>query len=537
MNKIRSTLAQLRQSSPLRHAPFRKFYIGATGSAMGYTMQATTAAWLMATLTPSALMVALVQTASTAPAIVVGLIAGALADVVDRRKIILLAQIILFFAAALLGATALAGTLGPATLLTLTFVIGAAFTLYMPAQQASINDFVARPEMPRALALGAASFNIARAVGPALAGGIAALLGSGAAMLAAGLCFIPMFTAVRGWKPRERALPGLPETISSGVLSGLRFARHSVPIRSILIRTLTFSICASAFWSLLPVIARDQLGVGAGGFGLVSAAFGIGAVVGALSIPYQLHRKTLHQVVTLGAYLWVVATLLIAISHLTILVVIGACAAGIAWVSVLASLSTGLQSAAPAWVRARSVAMNLVVMQTCLAVGSAIWGGVASAIGTQIALALSAGLMLILQFVNARVPVEIGTEADVTTGVQLPELAINVEPEHDDGPILIQLAYQIDRAQRSEFLRAIDAMEPIRRRYGAISWRVFRDLEEDGRFVERFIISSYGEYMRLRARMTQTDLEAQDNVDRLQRAGVPIRISRLIGVDPEDTSG
>lgn len=529
----RPSIAKLLETSPLRHAAFRRFYIGATGSAIGYTMQATIAAWLMATLTPSTLMVALVQTASTGPALAIGLIAGALADVVDRRKIILYAQIILLVAAVTLGASTLTGTIGPATLLVLTFVVGAAFTLYLPAQQASVNDFVSRPELPRALALGAVSFNIARAIGPALAGGLAAWLGAGPAMFAAGLCFMPMFFATLGGKARERVLPGLPETITSGVVAGLRFARHSEPIRALLFRTFTFSLSASAFWSLLPVIARDQLGVGAGGFGAVSAAFGIGAVAGAFSIPTQLQRRTLHQVVTTGAYIWAGAILLVAISHLTILVIIGAFAAGIAWVSVLASVSTGLQSAAPAWVRARTVAMNLVVMQTCIAVGSALWGLAAALTDTQVALAASAALMLMLQLLNRRMPVAMGTEADVTTGVLLPEIAIVVEPDQDDGPILIQLAYRIEPAKRAEFLHAIAEMEPIRLRYGAISWRVFRDLEEEGRFVERFIIGSYGDYIRLRARMTQADREVQDNVDRLQRAGEPIRISRLIGIEPK----
>ncbi|MBA3777455.1 MAG: MFS transporter, partial [Betaproteobacteria bacterium] len=223
-------LASLRtrwfESSPLRHAPFRLFYFGSVGAALGYTMQATVAAWLMATLTPSALMVALVQTASTAPSLLFGLLAGALADIVDRRRVILVTQIVLLIATLLLGAATLAGLTGPATLLALTFLIGAGFTFYMPAQQASINEFVSRAELARAVALGAVAFNVARAVGPALAGGIAAWLGSGSAMLASALFFTLMIVAVRGLKTRELAFPGVPERLFSGVQSGLRYARH-----------------------------------------------------------------------------------------------------------------------------------------------------------------------------------------------------------------------------------------------------------------------------------------------------------------------
>ena len=262
-------------TSPLRHAPFRLFYFGSIGSAVGYTMQATVAAWLMATLTPSALMVALVQTASTSPSLLLGLIAGALADIVDRRRIILATHIVLLLATIALGIATLAGLTGPLMLLALTFVIGAGFTFYMPAQQASINSFVSRAELPRAVALGAVAFNVARAIGPAIAGALAAWIGTGSALVASALFFIVMIVAVRTWKPRELALPGVPETLFSGVLSGLRYARHSRPMRSLIIRNLNFCVCASCLWALLPVIARDQLGLGAGGYGLLSASFGI----------------------------------------------------------------------------------------------------------------------------------------------------------------------------------------------------------------------------------------------------------------------
>ena len=169
-NRITSLVSQVFRSSPLRHASFRQFYIGSVGAALGYTTQTTIVAWLMATLTPSALMVALVQSASTAPSLLLGLFAGALADLVDRRRVILVTQIILFAATATLGIITLLGATTPVTLLAFTFLIGACFTFYLPAQSASINDLVARIDIPRAVALGAVAFNVARAVGPALAG-------------------------------------------------------------------------------------------------------------------------------------------------------------------------------------------------------------------------------------------------------------------------------------------------------------------------------------------------------------------------------
>ncbi|HPU52991.1 MAG TPA: MFS transporter [Burkholderiaceae bacterium] len=529
-----SRLHRFFESSPLRHPSFRHYYIGGLGVSLGYTMQATMAAWLMATLTPSALMVALVQTASTAPALLFGLIAGALADLVDRRKVILVTQSVLLAGTALLGVTTLAGMIGPGSLLFLTFVIGSGFMLAIPAQQASINELVSRPDLPRAVALGAVSFNMARAVGPALAGAIAALLTSGSAFLASALCFLPLILVVRSWKPRKPGLPGVPETLLSGVQSGLRFARHSPAMRALVIRNVTFCLCGSSFWALLPVIARDQLALGAGGFGLLSGSFGAGAVAGALWIPRRLKTVSLNSVVTGGVLLWIVATLVVAASHITAIAVIGAVGVGVAWVSVLASLSAGTQSTAPDWVRARAVSATLVAVQASLALGSAVWGAVASAGGTQLALVIAAAAMLVLHMFNRRYPVGMGTEAEVTTGVQLPDIAMAIEPMPNDGPVLIQLEYRIDPDNEAAFIRAIHDVEPTRRRNGATSWRVFRDVGEAGRFVERYVIASWAEYVRLRMRMTFADREIQERVAQLQREGVPVRVSRLIGVNPTD---
>jgi len=528
--------------SPLRHPRFRLFYFGSLGTALGYTMQTTIAAWVMATLTTSELMVALVQTASTAPALLFGLVAGALADIVDRRRLILVTQWLLLVATAILGAAALGGLVGPGLLLALTFIVGAGFSLYLPAQAASIHDLVSKDELPHAVALGAVAFNLARAVGPALAGGLAAWLGSGSALVASALCFVLMIVAVSRMKKRERGLPGVPETVFTGILSGLRFARHSLPMRSLLIRNVCFSLCASAFWALLPVIARDQLQLGAGGFGLLSAGFGIGAIGGALAIPGQLQRRSLNTVVSWASILWIGAIALLAATDFVALAMVAACGGGVAWVSVLAGLSAGTQTSAPAWVRARAVSVNLVVMQASFALGSALWGAAAVAVGARLALAGSVATMLVLLAVSHRTRVAMGNEADVTPGAKLPELAIAVEPEPDDGPVLIQIEYRIDDADREAFLRAIHDVEPARRRNGASSWRVFRDLGEDGLFVERFIIASWAGYVRTRARATVADRGLQDRIERFQRAGVAVRVSRLIGIDrgrgvPGDDAG
>jgi MFS family permease len=529
-------LGRLLQSSPLRHRRFRVFYFGSVGTALGYTMQATIAAWLMATLTPSALMVALVQSASATPSLLFGLAAGTLADIVDRRRVLLASQILLLAATVVLGVAAVAGLVGPATLLALTFLIGVGFTFYMPTQQAMINDLVPHAELPPAVALGAVAFNVSRAVGPALAGAMAAWIGSGYALLASALLFGGMIAAVRGMRSTAPASLGIPETIVSGVASGVRYARHSPPLRALLLRVVSFSVCASALFALLPVVARDQFGMGAGGFGVLFACFGAGAVGAAFVVPRRLQRVSLNVVVNGGFLLWAAATLLVASTSIVAIAMIGAVGAGAAWVSVLASLSAGTQSSAPAWVRARALAMNLVAFQASMAVGSAMWGWLASLAGLRITLALSAAVVMLLLALNQSVRVALGHESDLKTGVQLPELAVVGEPDPDDGPVLIQMEYRVDPENRAAFLQAIHHAEPARRRNGASAWRVFRDLEDESRFVERFVIASWAEYVRLRARLTYADQELQERVMRLQRPGVPLRISRLIGVRLEDAA-
>jgi MFS family permease len=529
-----SLLTRLFTSSPLRLPRFRRFYLGSIGTALGYTMQATIAAWLMATLTPSALMVALVQTASTLPSLLFGLGAGALADIVDRRRVLLTSQVLLLVTTMVLAIATLAGAIGPVTLLALTFLIGTAFTFYLPTQQAMINDLVPHAELSPAVALGAVAFNVARAVGPAIAGALAAWLSSGSALLVSALLFAGMIVAVRNWRRRAPAMPGIPETLLSAIQSGLRYARHSPPLRALILRNVSFSFCASALWALLPVIARDEFKLGAGGYGMLLGVFGAGAVAGAVSIPHNLQRLSLNRLVSAGVLVFAVATVLVAATPIIALAIVGVCAAGAAWVSVLASLSAGTQSSAPAWVRARALATNLVAMQASLAAGSAIWGSLATITSIRIALAASSAMMLLLLVLNRHVRVALGNEADMTPGVQLPELAVTAEPDPDDGPVLIQIEYRIAPANREAFLRAIHATAPTRRRNGASAWRLFHDLEDDERFVERFVIRSWAEYVRLRLRFTLTENELQERVVQLQRPDVSIKISRLLGVDPRD---
>lgn len=531
MSSVLVSFRHLLIGSPLRRPKYLMFFLGTIGTAVGYTMQGTVAAWLMTNLTHSALMVALVQTATTAPALLLGLIAGSLADSMDRRKVILFTQWIMLFGVAALGIAALLDAIGPISLLVLTFCIGSGFAFYVPAQLASVNELVARTELPKALALSAVAFNSARAIGPALAGAVAAGLNTGSAFVLSAIFFLLMILVVRRWKRVEHSLPGVPERLLAGVRSGLRYARHSEAMRALLLRNFCFSLCASAFWALLPLIARDQLGLGPGGFGLLFAGFGCGAIISATMLPKLIGRKSLVTVASIGVYSWIAAMSVMAIAHSTWVGIAAATVAGFSWVVFLTCLSTGTQTSAPAWVRARAVSMYLVATQAGLAFGSVLWGGIATTAGLAEALWMSAALMFALHVAIKGHDIAVGTEADVTPHTQLPELSLVLEPMPDDGPVLIQIEYCVERENHDAFLQAMEGVGPTRRRSGAFSWRVFQDLEGEERYIEQYVIASWADYVRQRARMTLADRSLQIAATQFQRDGTQLKVSRLLGLN------
>jgi MFS family permease len=286
--------------------------------------------------------------------------------------------------------------------------------------------------------------------------------------------------------------------------------------------------------ALLPVVARDQFGVGAVGFGLLFSSFGTGAVAGALSLSLLLQKQSLNTIASASAILSAIGILLIAATPIFTVAVVGALVAGAGWGSMFACLSAGTLSTAPAWVRARAVSFGLVAMQTALAIGSVVWGLLASTANARTSLAVSAVLMILLLAVSRRTRLALGAESSIKTGLAPPELVIPIQPAPDDGPVVIQLEYSIDPENHKRFLELLDQIEPIRRRNGVSDWRLFRDVEQCERFVERFLVASWGEYIRLRARVTPGEDELRESVTQLQRTGELIRVSRLIATGRQD---
>ena len=502
-------------------------------TAFGYTMQATSAAWLMATLSPSPLMVALVQTASTLPSLLFALVAGGMADIVDRRRMLLVTHSLLFVAAATLALATYAHLIGPSSLLLLVFLTGLGFTFSMPAQQAMLGDLVPHAELMAAVNLGSVAANASRAIAPAVAGTIATFIGTGSVFLTSAVSLGGMVYAVWSIRLTPHGRPALAEQLFSSIQSGLRFARHSPPTRAFIVRTFIFCLFGSSLFALLPIVARDNLGLGAGGFGLLFGSFGAGAVIGAFSLTRLLPELSLNTRVNGAIVLFGSAITLLGNTTMLAVAIGASLFAGLAWVSILSGLFSGALSWSPSWVRARVVATNLLVLQAGLATGSLLWGWLASASHIGTALTASAVGLLLTTILTRNVRVSYGQERDVSTRVSMPDLIIAIEPHPRDGPVLIQCEYSIARENCAAFLSTVAALEPVRRRNGAENWQVFRDLGNDSCFYERFVVASWGEYTRLRTRMTVVDQELQERVVALQLPGVPIRISRLIAVNAD----
>jgi MFS family permease len=387
--------------SPLREPLFRSLWIAAVISYTGSWMQNVATGWLMTSLTSSPMWVALVQVAVSLPVFLIALPAGAMADIVDRRKFLLFTQGSMVAAATVLGVMTLTRTVTPQILLVFTFLLGVGAVMNDPAWQSLTPDLVPPTKLAAAVALNSAGFNIARAVGPALGGLVIATCqgtttGSGRAFLINAFSFFGVILFLYHWKPAESQRNNGTTSFNGAIAIGLRYARQDPRIRTVLVRTLLFSLFASVFWALLPLIASK---FGAEGFGAMLAFFGLGALVGAGVLALARRHLSPDAVIAYATLIFAIALCGLVRSPSLAIASAFSAAAGLAWISILATLNLAAQTAAPAWVRARVISMYVLVLQGGLALGSAVWGAVASSSSVQFTLtfaaaALTGGLLL-----------------------------------------------------------------------------------------------------------------------------------------------
>lgn len=514
--------------APLRQPLFRALWIATIASNVGTWMQEVGAAWLMTSLAASPVMVALVRAATSLPMFMLALPAGALADIVDRRRLLLFSQAWMLLAAASLAVLTLAGMTTPTLLLTLTLALGIGTALNAPAWQAIVPEIVPRAQLPQAVSLNSMSINLARSVGPALAGLLLAGAGPGATFLLNAVSFSGVMLVLYRWR-RETAPSVLPaERMAGAMRAGLRYVRHAPAVISVLVRSGVFVLFGSAIWALLPSLARFEFGQGPTGFGLLLALFGVGAVTAALVLPRVRAALNVNRLVNLATLVFAAMMLILAWIHSFPLALLLMFVAGGAWLTLLSTFNASIQHAVPQWVRGRALAVSILVFFGGMTVGSVLWGWAASALDLRLALTLAAlGAAASLLFTRRfRIgPVE---ELDLTPSVHWPAPVVLRDVEPEQGPVVVTVEYEIDPARRREFMRAMQRVRRIRKRDGAMTWALLGNIEKPGHYTETFIVESWLEHLRQHERVTVADRAVLDKARAFHEGTAPPRVTHYI---------
>lgn len=513
----------------LRIQQFRALWTSGGIYFIGNAMQTMAAAWMMVELTGSSFLAALVQTAVFLPMFLLSLPAGVLADITDRRKLILTALVVQAVAGTLMAVLLLAGIGGHGTLLFMVFVSGCCTALLSPAWNSTIADSIPREDLPQAITCVSIAYNAARAVGPALAGVVFAAVGGAWNFVIAVASTLVMAAAIRRFPPKPHPPSRLPaERLWGGMLSALRFAWHSQTVLAQLVRTVAYSGAGSALWALLPTIGQQKLGLGATGYGMLMGCLGTGAVLVGLVIGRLRSRVGLEKLVAIGCVVYALVNLIAAFAPWPVLVYLALVAGGAAWMAVMSTFNTATQTSVPPWVRARAVAMHTLCALGSFALGSAFWGALADLFGLSFTLVTAAvtmagGLLLAKPF-----PLRMGEAQEVTQTTPWDELYVRNEPSPEAGPVAIEISYRIQPEDARPFLEAASLLRAHRRRDGATFWRVYRDLADPSRFVERFIVTSWADYLHQRARHTQADHELEATVRAFMLPGEAVQMTHYL---------
>lgn len=492
--------------APLSNRRFRWLWCGGAMVNLAIWMQTVGAAWIMTLLSTSPLMVSLVQTAIALPAFLFGLPGGVIADLVDRRKWLMLTQGIMLLAAVSLSALSHLNLLSDWSLLLFTFLLGTGSALSMSAWMVTIVSVLPRDQVPAAVSLNGISTNAARALGPAIAGALIAYWNAASVFVVITICLALVIGLVASFTPRHapQSLPS--ETFGGGLRSGVRYIRHSSVLTGALKQVFVFTLSASALWALMPLVAKHELGLDAGGYGMLMGFLGAGAVIGAFNLTGMYRRFPLRVLIVSGALGFALATLVAAVSHSRVAVCGTLMIAGMSWMAVNATISTVVQTCAANWVRARVASVYLLTLMGAMAIGGAIWGALAEYLGLQQSLLLAALTLVLGLLLTRSEKLELGKEADYamvfqpTDGLLVPQ-QLNPGP----GPVSIEIAYTVEPAARAGFLDVAYAVGQTRRRNGAKNWRLYHDLDKSGHYVERFVVESWLDYLRHESRITRAD--------------------------------
>jgi MFS family permease len=496
--------------APFRHRAFFWLWLGVVIASIGSWGQMVGAQWLFVNDPNAATIVPLVQTASTLPMMLLALPAGVLADAFDRRWMMFVIEVYFITVSALLAVLTALGRMPPALLLAFTFAVGAGQAMLSPTWQAMITELVPRAEFAAATRLDMVSVNVSRAAGPAIAGFVIAAWGVPpvfALNVATGCVLAVILLAWR--RPTVQA--GQRERFLPALLSGSRYVRHEPVVRTILVRFATFIFPAGAVWALLPLIASRQLGLGANGYGLLFAALGVGAITAALGLGKVKQKLSSNAVLSLAGTAFAVAFAGVALASSMWVAIPLLIMCGFSWTATVATVISELQLFLHGWVRARAIAIYLMVFLGTQAVAAPIWGLITQHAGLKVALLAAAALVGVSVLVGLvlRVPDSEGLDRSPLAYWDTPRL--QVDPESGSGPVVVSIQYQVDDDHRLAFLDSMRSMRRSRLRSGSTRWDLYRVGEDPHLYVEQFEVPSWQEHQRQHeGRLTAEDKAIED---------------------------
>jgi MFS family permease len=518
--------------TPFHHSTFTVVWTATVVANVGTWMYNAASGWLMTNLNPDPLIVSLVQVATTLPMFLLALPAGALADVVDRRRFLIALEIATTVVCAAFALFVALDLVTPASLLLFMFLIGAGGALTAPAWQAIVPSLVPKEALDPAVAANSVGFNVSRAIGPALGGASIAALGIAAPFWINAISNLGVVGALWWWRPPRKNGHRLPsEAFANAIIVGIRYARHNRHLRATLMRAVGFFLFGSAYWALLPLIARNQIAGGPELYGILLGAIGAGAVGGAFALPWLKNMLGPDRLVAAGTLGTALALVLFGLAREPVTGLLASLIAGISWIAVLATLNVSAQVALPEWVRGRGLALYMTVFFGALSLGSVIWGNVAGLLGLPGSHFAAAAAAVATVPLTWSWKLQTGAGLDLAPSMHWPAPIPAQEIEYNRGPVLVTVEYRIDPKDRNAFLACMDELARERRRDGAYRWSVFEDAAEEGRFVETFLIGSWLEHLRQHERVTNADRLLQDTIARFNIAGTP-KVTHLIAAEP-----
>ncbi len=528
------TEGKLSGFEPLSVPLFRDLWLASIVSNLGGWMQDTAGTWLMTVLTTSPLLIALMQTAASLPVVMLGLLAGATADIFDRRRLLIFWQAWMLAAVAFLSVLTFFDIISPWILLILTFLLNIGTAMNSPAWQAIVPEVIPRAQLPDAISLNSAGFNLARALGPALGGLAVALFarattGAASVFFLNSLSFVGVILVLYRWQRNPIFKSALPaERIRGSVRAGVRYLRYAPMLQAAFMRTLLFTVFVSAVWALLAVVARNDLHQGAMGYGILNGSMGFGAVIGATNLPRVRRVLSADAIIAWATGVFVATLVVLALVKVPLIIIPMLIAGGFAWTSAMSTLNLAVQVSVPAWVQARALGAYQMIFAGGMALGGVIWGYIAEHVSTSKSLMCAAvGLAVTLPW-SLRFHVLRGVQPDFSPhGYALPAPKLATERDDSEGPVRVSIEYQIDPKDYAAFTKAIHQLRDVRLRDGAIRWGVFQDASDPGHLNETFVTESWLEYLRQRERFTASDLAIRERVWSYHRGSEPPRISHM----------